>query len=247
MRRRSSRGDERGISLIEVMVAISLFSVLLALVSGVVIESLKSSTDTRNRLANLDQVRGGMDSMTKSLRTAVRPSQLNGTCSAFCEDAFDVATDYEVTFLANLGDQLGGKATPSRITYKVAPDTTDPRGLTAIVTETRQQVKSTWVSGDYVFAGVAAPAAPCTVSAPVPGCVTRQITKGLRWPFPVGEGPAFVYYDAAHVKLPATSLTTSAQRTAISAVDITLPVGDASHPSPSVLSSVFLPNSILGR
>jgi prepilin-type N-terminal cleavage/methylation domain-containing protein len=236
----SHRSRDGGFSLIELLVAVSLFTAVLALVSGVVIESLKSSTDTRNRLANLDQVRAGMDSMTKSLRTSVRPEQLNGHCVASCDVAFESAKDYQVTFYANLGEvDAAGRAAPTRFSYTVGPDPRDATGKTAVVTEMRQQVLPTWASGDYAFAG------PCTVNTAVAGCSAREITRGLRWPFP--DGPAFVYYDGAHAVLPEAELLTAAQRGVISAVDITLPVGNADHPSPSVTSSVFLPNSILGR
>lgn len=224
------------------MIAITLFSAVLGLVSGVVIESLRSSTATRDRLANLDQVRAGMDSMSKSIRTAVRPEQLNGNCATTCDVAFVAATDYGVTFFANLGElDSAGKAAPTRFSFTVAADPADASGRTAVVTETRQKVLSTWTTGDYVFAG------PCTVNTVVAGCSARQITMGLRWPYPTADGPAFVYYDGSHVKVPTTAAMTAAQRGSISAVDITLPVGSVGKPSPSVMSSVFLPNSILGR
>lgn len=224
------------------MVGITLFSVVLGLVSGIVIASLKASTGTRDRLANLDQVRAGMDSMTKSLRTAVRPEQLNPSCTTVCDYAFETAGDSEVAFLANLGAiDAAGKPAPTRVSYTVAADPDDSRNLTAIVTEMRQEVLPTWTSGNYVFTP------PCTVGVGGSGCTAREITKGIRWPFPVADGPPFVYYDGSHTELSTTPTLTAAKRATISAVDITMPVGDAEHPSPGVMSSVFLPNSTLGR
>lgn len=243
-RRKLRDRRDGGFSLIELMVGISLLSVVLTLVTGVVIESLKSSTATRDRLANLDQVRAGMDSMTKSIRTAVRPEQLNGSCAASCDIAFETAKDYEVTFFANLGEKdAAGKAAPTRFTFKITADPLDATGQTAMITETRQSVLTTWTTGDYVFAG------PCAVNTAVSGCSAREITRGLRGPFPLGEA-VFGYYDAAHTKLSPDSADVSLtedQRAKLSAVDVTLPVGSVENPSPSVMSSVFLPNSILGR
>jgi prepilin-type N-terminal cleavage/methylation domain-containing protein len=225
---------DAGFTLVEVMVSIALFSVLMALLSGVVIEMLKANAGTRDRLANLDQVRGGMDAMTRTLRTAVRPEQLNPGCVDVCDYAFEAIGPTAVTFFANVGETAAGADAPTRITYTVTPDA---GGKTATVTEVRQKVDPSWASGDYVFV------APCTVAGPaVAGCTARAVTAGIRWPYPAGEQPfAFRSVDGG------TDLAAGTNVTTVATAEVTLPLGTADNPSQSVTSTVFLPNTSLGR
>ena len=241
--RRYDRND-RGVTLMETVVGLGIFGLLLALLSGVVVQIIRGDSGTRIRLANLDQVRTGMDAMTRTLRTAVRPEQLNGTCSAACDYAFETIGDSTVVFTANLGAVKAGAPAPTRVTYTVAVDPDDASGATAAVTEVRQQVASTWTSGDYAFAG--GPGA-CAVGGPiVAGCSARVVTSGLRWPLP--DGHAFVYRALGQTAgLSTVAGGSETVRRAVSTVEVTLPVGSADAATSSVTSRVFLPNSSLGR
>lgn len=227
------RGDG-GYSLIEMLVAMAIAMVVLGLVTTTLIGSSKASTGARARLANVDEVRTAMDSISRTLRTGVRPEQLNPTCVTSCSAAFVSATDNSVVIYANLGDvDPAGKPAPTRMTYTIAADPTDPTGKTAAITETRQLAASAPSStpGDYTW-GVG---------------TSRMVGNGLTWPIPAGSAPLFVYYNGTHTKLATTPAITGSALATITSVDITLPVGDATHPTAGAATSVFLPNSTLGH
>jgi prepilin-type N-terminal cleavage/methylation domain-containing protein len=225
--RRHSRHDG-GYSLVELLVAMAVASTVLGLVTSAMIAMLHNGAAANSRLANLDQIRIGVDALSKNLRTAIRPEQLNPTCSASCSSAFDTATGSQVVFYANVGDKVGTKAAPTRITYSIAADPNDTTGHTASVTETRQHVAPTWTTGDYSWSAG----------------TTRVVSRGITWPLPSSNGPLFTYYNGSNAALAAPSGSTLAQ---IASIRIALPVGDAAHPSPGVSTSVFLPNSTLGH
>jgi prepilin-type N-terminal cleavage/methylation domain-containing protein len=236
-----------GYSLIEVLVAMVISSVVLGLVTASMIGMLRNGASASSRLANLDQIRIGVDALSKNLRTAVRPEQLNPSCVASCSAAFESIDNSKVVFYANVGDKVGTAPAPTRITYAIAADPADTTGTTAAVTETRQKVASTWTTGDYTWAGGTG-SAPCPAGgAAVAGCVTRVFSRGITWPLPASNGPLFTYYDGTHAAV-ATSPTPAASVLArIASIRIALPVGDPTHPSPGVSTSVFLPNSTLGH
>jgi hypothetical protein len=202
----------------------------LGLVTTAMVSMLRNGASASSRLANLDQIRTGVDALSKNLRTAVRPEQLNPTCVSSCQAAFETATDTRAVFFANVGNEVGTKAAPTRITYAIAGDPADATGTTATVTETRQQVASTWTSGDYTW-GTG---------------VTRTISRGITWPLPASSGPLFTYYNGSNDPIATTPAPTTSTLATIASIRIALPVGDATHPSPGVSTSVFLPKATLG-
>jgi prepilin-type N-terminal cleavage/methylation domain-containing protein len=220
-----------GYSLIEVLVAMVIASTVLGLVTAAMIGMLRNGASAGSRLANLDQIRIGVDALSKNLRTAVRPEQLNSTCVSSCPAAFETATDTRVVFYANVGDKIGTKPAPTRITYTIAADPNDATGTTAAVTEIRQQVASTWTSGDYTWATGA----------------TRTISRGITWPLPSSNGPLFTYYTGSNGAIVTSPAPSGSILATIASIRIALPVGDSTHPSPGVSTSVFLPNSTLGH
>jgi prepilin-type N-terminal cleavage/methylation domain-containing protein len=220
----AARRRDEGYTLIEVMMAMLIASVVLGLVTTAMIGMLRSGAGATSRLANLDQVRTGVDALSKNLRTAIRPEQLNPSCSTACSSAFDSAAD-------NVGDTVGARAAPTRITYTIAADPNDTTHTTAMVTETRQHVATGWTSGDYTWAAGS----------------TRTISRGITWPLPAANGPLFTYYNAGGTAIATSPAPTASTLAQVSSIRIALPVGDATHPSPGVTTSVFLPNSTLGH
>jgi hypothetical protein len=95
MNRVADRGiDERGTSLVEVMMTVLLLGIVLAVVYGG-IGSLSNAAEGSNvRLQNLDEGRVMMATTTKDIRTATQPS--SGA------SAFVVAKPNELQFYANL-------------------------------------------------------------------------------------------------------------------------------------------------
>jgi type II secretory pathway pseudopilin PulG len=84
-------GRDAGVSLIELLVAVTIATVIGSLLTGVVVSTLRTSAGTRARLADVDSVRVAMDSMTKTLRTAIAPTQLGASCAG-CDAPFAAYT-----------------------------------------------------------------------------------------------------------------------------------------------------------
>lgn len=208
-------------TLIEILVGVVVFTVLGGLLTGFVIEMLRSNTGTTNRAANVDQLRVSTDALTKGLRTAVRPEQLNPACVSACDAAFLTASESAVTFYANHG--TAGKARLT--TYRVEQDPNKPG--------TGQLVEELW-------ANAAPGGAPSTVCAAA--CTKRTLARGLVWPVTTGD-PVFAFADTG-----CQDFATPVARADIACVLIDLPVlGARDNPGTSATATVFLPNSVMGR
>lgn len=215
-----ARRRDAGMSLVETLVGVALFGVIVALVGSFVVDMLRTSTATSSRLANVDQLRVALDGMTKGLRTAVRPEQVNAACVASgCDEAFQTATPSEVTFWANYGDAAKARLT----TYRVQENLPLRPGTGRLIEEQR-----------------AASTPGATTVACGSTCTTRVLVVDL--PYPV-VAPIFTFADDTRATLAAP-----VDRAAISTVTINVPVdGGRDYEGTSVTSTVFLPNSILGR
>lgn len=86
--------DERGLSLVEMVMVLSILSVVLVFVAGTFGSLFWTTERTELRLQNLDEARLIVNGMTKDIRTATRKSP---TLSPF-----DLADAREMTFYANL-------------------------------------------------------------------------------------------------------------------------------------------------
>lgn len=212
------RRTDAGFSLIEVLVGTAVFTILFGLLTGLVVEMLRTESGTRGRIKNVDQVRVALDSVTKNLRTAVRPEQL-GACTSACDAAFLPSTGSSVSFYANHGD--AGKA---RLTTYRVEQNPDELGTGRLV---------------ELQSAAAAPAGAASHSCGA-GCVQRVLATDLAWPV---TQPVFSYADSGCATF---GLTTALADIACVAVD--LPVeGARDYPGTSANSTVFLPNSVMGR
>lgn len=121
-RLRAARADgDRGISLVELVVAMSVSSVLLLALGTVLAGTLRGSVSAGQRVTSSSELRSALDTMGRRLRLAVVPS---GQPAAFV-----TATTTSVSFYASLlpagttGCAGGTTACPpSRVDYTVAPD-----------------------------------------------------------------------------------------------------------------------------
>lgn len=215
------RRSDAGMTLIEVLVGVVIFTVLGGLLTGFVVEMLRSNTGTTNRAANVDQLRVSTDALTKGLRTAVRPEQLNPACASACDAAFLSASASAVTFYANHG--AAGKARLT--TYRVEQDP-DKLGTGRLVEEVR--------------ASAAPGGAPVTACGA--GCTSRTLARGLVWPV-IAADPVFAFADDG-----CANFVTTMDAADIACVLIDLPVlGARDNPGTSATATVFLPNSVMGR
>ena len=101
-----ARPSERGFTLVEVMVATSLLSVVLASAFGVLGVMQNQSVKTSDRFSATSEAQTIADRITKDLRTAVAPSS---TAAAFAS-----ADQNDVVFYANLAN-LNTGAGPTRL------------------------------------------------------------------------------------------------------------------------------------
>jgi len=229
-----------GMSLVELIVVIAIASVLGTLLTNVVISTFRTSAGTRARLADVDSVRVAMDSMTRTLRTAIAPAQLGASCAG-CDAPFAAFTAAKplapcgVTFWANYGTAAAGQVDrPVKITYVLEPR---PGGTTADLVEYRQQpdgssgVASSWtgsISRRVLINGISYSG---TTFGTGPGCATGTATS-----------PLFRYSNSKGA--PTTDVS------AVRSIDIALPVR-----TPNVLedatttanTKVFLPNTAWGN
>src|ERR1700761_6740585 len=93
MAKRNKRIDDPGYSLIEILVAMAITVTALGLVTSAMIGTLQTGVQASTRLGDLDQVRAGVDALSRSLRTAIDPGQLNPNCTSVVP--MDCASEFE--------------------------------------------------------------------------------------------------------------------------------------------------------
>ncbi|MGQ0846216.1 MAG: PulJ/GspJ family protein [Sporichthyaceae bacterium] len=225
MKRRGSARDDTGAGLIEVLVGIVIFSVVMGLLATFTIDMLRKGSATSNRVTNVDQLRVAMDEISKGLRIAVRPEQLNAACTGTCDVTLYAPTATSVAFYANHGDAAGARLT----SYSVEADPDRP--------------------GTGRLVATLKPAAAPVALAPstcVTNCVSRTLVRGLVWPVPTAPftyaGPTCSGFAAPPAPQPAAVSTS----VACVAVDLRV-AGARDNAGTSVTSTVFLPNSVIGR
>lgn len=224
--RKPRRFADTGAGLVEVMVGILIFSVVTGLLTTFSIDMLKSSSATSNRLSNVDQLRVAMDELSKGFRIAVRPEQINAACAGACDISLYAPAAHAVSFYANHGDAAGPRLT----TYRVEEDLPLQPGTGRLVAQHK---------------GAATPVA-LTTSTCEAGCTTRTLARGLTWPVPIYPF-TFAGSDCATFVAP-PAVTPAAVSASVSCVRIDLRIaGGRDYAGTSVTSTVFLPNSVIGR
>ena len=95
--------DERGITLIELLMAMGLLSLVLAAAAGALASYQRTAASSDIRLENLAEAQTIMDVVSRDIRTATRPAQQPS------ESPFLLAAPNEVKFYANLELATGPK------------------------------------------------------------------------------------------------------------------------------------------
>jgi type II secretory pathway component PulJ len=196
---RNTQRRESGSTLVELSVAMLIFSVLLVACATLYLGSLRSASATQGRLDEINDGRIAISAMGRSLRTAILPSQLYDTASTETA-AFIEATPVSIRFYANI-DNPGNSVGPSKVTYAI---------VDGELRETVQQPNPpTATSKAFIY---------CT---PGPTCPTRNkvLARGV-----VSSGaPIFSYYDQLGTRLTGDSLT-AAQLEIVDSVDVAVTV-----------------------
>ena len=219
MMRHLKRSDE-GVTLIEMVVVIAILSGVLAMVMTVIIAAQKNVNGNSARLDQIQQGKVAMESMSKTLRTAVRPSQLNATCTGCDQAAFLQGNARSVQFYANINNPANILG-PSRVSYTV-----DNSG---VLTETLQ-APNAHSATDYNYQY-------CT---PGPGCTvtSRVLARGVSL-----NQNMFTYYDASNNTFTTLPLA-SADLPRVDSIDIIVKISSSAQVSATTFTQrVTLPNA----
>jgi hypothetical protein len=200
----------------------------------------RTNAQNITRQDQIDAARTGVERISKTVRTAVKPSQLSTTCTlSFCtEDAFMRAENFAVQFYANLNNDKN-MIGPSRVSYAVATS-----GATAgqLVEKVQRPDSNIPTSAGYVYCDATAGAATADCKARL---TTRVISRGIQTPTAT---PLFKYYDTAGVRLipdAATGTLAADQLEKVLSIELVVAVQSANgQAAPTTyIQRVTLPNS----
>lgn len=228
---RQRRRLDEGMTLVEVLVATALSTVLVIALGSFAVVVLRTMDAAEARTDNINAGQSGMAAVTKVIRTAVRPDQLNDNGCTGCEEtAIVTASGTQVRFYANLDNTGGG---PSLVTLEAVADP-DHAGTSLL----RQTVvpPRTATDGSYSF---------CTVGTSGCDYTRRVVVRGL--PRLTDTPPVvFSYFGFDGVALGSGSLPAD-DLIRVASVDVTLTVqlrpGQQRTPSQTLIQRVSLPNA----
>lgn len=217
------RRRDHGFTLAEVTITIVILGVVLAAVQTTLIMTQRTLSDQSVRIDQTQQGKVAIESVTKVLRTAVLPSQLNASCSG-CADlaAFIKGTPTSVQFYANINNDKNIIG-PSRVSYTVNPQ----RQLIETV-----QAPNPHAATDYNYQY-------CT---PGPGC---QVTSRVLARNMVSGQAVFTYYDKNGVSL-GTDPLDSNELKMVDSIDVVISTRQSTSsrvPATTFTSRVSLPNA----
>jgi hypothetical protein len=224
----ATRRDDSGTSLVEVMTAIFLATIVVAAVGTLTVLGLQVSNRMGDRIDNTTTAQNGMAATTRILRTAVLPDQLDErVCSGCAETAILQATPSQISFYANLDNTGQG---PSLVTLQVVADPN--RAGTSMLRQTLVP-PTTLADGRYNFCD--ATLSSCT-------SIKRVICRGL----PATVPSIFTYYDFDNDVITAVSLTQS-DLVRVSSIEVSLTVkllagSNRSKPN-TLVQRITLPNA----
>jgi prepilin-type N-terminal cleavage/methylation domain-containing protein len=217
---RTLRRSDDGFTLAEMLCVISVLGIVSALAFGALIQSQTMVRGSANRLDQTQQAKAAVESMSKTLRTAVLPSQVNGANPDVA--AFLQADWNKVSFYGNLNNQ-GDTSGPSKLSYELRSN--------GDLVETIQPSIGQDSSGIWQY---------CTVGSP--GCLvkTRTVARKLVYN---STKPVFVYYSVAQPSGMTTPLT-AASLPSVNSVDLQVSVKAGKDvPASTVVTRVSLPNA----
>jgi len=220
-RLRAGYGDD-GFTLTELLVTVFVLGILLAGVQTTLIFTQRTVGQQSIRIDQEQQTRLAMEAITKTLRTAVLPSQLNGTCSSCNLAAFIQGTPTKVQFYANINNDANVIG-PSQVSYVV----NSSNQLVETI-----QAPNAHAASDYNYQY-------CT---PGPGCVvaTRVLAYNI-----VPGSTIFTYYDQAGTSLGTGTLNAS-DLALVDSMDVVVSVSDSAAskvPPTTFTARVSLPNA----
>lgn len=237
MRLRRKARDDSGVTLIEMLVVVGILGTVLAIVTEGLIVSQRTMADNASRLDGLSQTNVAVEGMTRVLRTAILPSQVQATCSSCDVAAFIAGDATSVQFYANV-DNDGIMPTsgttdlgPRRVTYAVSNSASEcgSAGAMPCLTEKIQKPLTHAVT-DYNFQY-------CT---PGPGCAIRSRVLARH----VVPGTLFTYYDRTGAVIAPPLQSATSKLKAVDSIDVVLRVQPSNRAdAATVTARVTLPNA----
>ncbi|MBI9115353.1 PulJ/GspJ family protein [Sanguibacter suaedae] len=233
MIRASRRGrQDDGMSLVELMVTMMITGLIAAMTAALVIGVQRTNAENAARQDQIDGARVAVEGMSRSLRSAVKPSQVARDCTGCAQEAFLAGSSYDVQFYANI-DNPDNRVGPSRVSYTI-PTTGARRGE---LIETIQRPTSN-VPTATGYAYCLPTSATCA-----PYITTRVIARDV-----VTTGtPVFTFFDLAGDRMatPAAGLPPSALaqvRSVELVVTVASPLNDGAR-STTYIQRMMLPNA----
>lgn len=237
MRARIRRALERrdaGMTLTEMLVVMFIMGIVIAATVSLTITMSRTTGQTIARQDQVDAARVGVERVSKTVRTAVRPGQINSNCADACAEvnAFLQGTTTGMQFYANL-DNPGNAYGPSRITYSVGTSGADK----GVLIEKVQRPQTNTGTPVYCNAEAAGATAECRSRLTV-----RRLVTGVQT-----GGALFSYYDVKGDPLIPTASGLSAEKLEkVLAIEVTLTVQSSSPTAPrptTYIQRITLPNA----
>lgn len=218
------KDKDKGFTLVEVLVSVFILGIVLAAVQGTLIMTQRTVGMDFVRVDQTQMGRTSMDAITRNLRTAVLPSQLNGTCTGCDLAAFLKAEPYKVQFYANINND-SNIVGPSRVTYEVT--------ASGALQETIQPPNA-HAPTDYNYQYCTPGTAGCVVKV-------RSLATGVQT-----TSPIFTYYSKDGTTLGTAGTLSAADLAAVDSVDVLVSVKKSPNstvPATSFTARVTLPNA----
>lgn len=225
--RRNEVGDDRGVSLIEMLVVVSILGTIMAMVSQGLVSAQRTMNQNSSRLDGLSQTNLAMEAMTRVLRTAILPSQVQATCAGCDVAAFIEGDNRMVRFYANV-DNDG--ILPSSGTTDLGP-----RRVSYIISEAGELIETiqkpnlhSVTDFNYQYC---TPGASCPIHTRI---LARDVTAGT----------VFTYYDRSGVVIAPPLQSAVSKLKAVDSIDLMISVQPNDHVnSATVMARVTLPNA----
>jgi prepilin-type N-terminal cleavage/methylation domain-containing protein len=221
---------DRGVSLIEMLVVVSILGTIFGIVTQGLVTAQQTLNRNSSRLDGLSQTNVAMEALTRVLRTAILPSQVQATCSGCDVAAFIEGDDFMVRFYANVDNDGILPATgttdagPRRVTY-------DVNAANELIETIQKPNVHSVTDFNYQY---------CT---PGPGCPVR--TRVLARDLVVDPStPLFTYYDRSGLVIDTPLQSDVSRLKAVDSIDLVASV----KPNPvvdsaTVTARVTLPNA----
>jgi type II secretory pathway pseudopilin PulG len=215
-----SLGDERGITITEVVIVTAILAIVMTFVTAGFVSMQSAATTDDIKLQNLDEARTLMDNMTKDIRTATLLPVPSAT------SPFTLADVNKMQFYANLMTT----GSPNRIDLYVDPTNPNaPRLYEKVTPPTPNSNPPNWTPGGTPFTRY----------------VGQYVVNGTSAQYPT---PLFQYFDRSGVQLnPPVGQTAldPSQFASIYSVLVTLAVRKSTQraiPATTLVNQVTLPN-----